>query len=73
VRVDWWSGIDEAFVLRFFLSLECGTYISPCRTYMNKVYQFVGTADEPATQLITNMNFYASDMCIGIASSFITQ
>ena len=40
---------------------------------MNKVYQFVGTADEPATQLITNMNFYASDMCIGIASSFITQ
>ena len=40
---------------------------------MNKVYQFVGAADEPATQLITNMNFYASDMCIGIASSFITQ
>lgn len=47
--------------------------MSPCISYINKVYQLIGTTEGPALELITNLNFYASDMCIGSASSFITQ
>jgi len=37
------------------------------------VYQFIGPSEGPSTQLITNLNFYANEVCIKIASSFVTQ
>ena len=36
------------------------------------MYEFVGPREGPARQLVTNMNFHASDVCIGMATSFVT-
>ena len=47
--------------------------MSPCLSYINKVYQLIGPSQGPVHELITNLNFYANDMCIGSATSFVTQ
>lgn len=36
------------------------------------MYQFIGESDKPSEQLVTNLNFYASEACVGITASFIT-
>ena len=36
------------------------------------MYEFIGPREGPARQLVTNMNFHASDVCIGMATSFVT-
>ena len=36
------------------------------------MYEFVGPKEGPPRQLVTNMNFHASDVCIGMATSFVT-
>ena len=46
--------------------------MSPCMSHINKVYQFVGPTEGPMETLVTNLNFYAADACIGITHSFIT-
>lgn len=47
--------------------------MSPCISHINKVYQLIGPSDGPIEQLVTNMNFYAADACIGITHSFVTK
>lgn len=47
--------------------------MSPCISHINKVYQFIGPSDGPIEQLVTDMNFYAADACIGITHSFVTK
>lgn len=55
-----------------FHSIECGTYISPCISKLNKVYEFIGPSIGPMEKLVTNLNFYGEDACNEITITFVT-
>ena len=36
------------------------------------MYQLIGPSNGPMEKLVTNLNFYAADACIGVSHSFVT-
>ena len=46
--------------------------MSPCISHINKMYQLIGPSNGPMEKLVTNLNFYAADACVGVSHSFVT-